>query len=314
MNNFSKSTILVTGGNGAVGSHLVKRLLELEAKVTVLDDFSQSGVGNLPKHGNLLTVRGDICNQEVLKKIFRTKFDYVFHLAARFANEMSIKNPTEDMRVNIQGTLEILKNSSKQKLNRFLYTSSSSIYGNQKISGYSENSLPHPTTPYAVSKLTGEYYCNAFHELYNLDYTVIRLSNSYGPFDPPGKYRNVIPNFIHNAIDGKNLEITGDGEETRDFTYVEDCVNGILLGATTKFKNQVFNLGTGKETTINHVADLIIKYTNSKSRKIYKPNRDFDHVKRRKMKIDKAKKLLHYKPVVNFESGIEKTCNWFLQR
>ncbi|MGI0094682.1 MAG: NAD-dependent epimerase/dehydratase family protein [Nitrosotalea sp.] len=308
-------TALVTGGNGAVGCNLVKRLLKQDAKVTVLDDFSQSGTGNLPRHPNLVVIKGDITDKKVLSKVFSKKFDYVFHLAARFANELSVKDPLEDLRVNVQGTLQILLYAAKQKPERFLYTSSSSLYGHQITPVMKENLMPNPSTPYATSKLTAEYYCKSIHELYGMDYAIVRLSNSYGPHDPPGRYRNVIPNFFENAIYKRPITITGTGKETRDFTFVEDCVDGIILAATKKGgKNEIFNLGTGKETQIYDIAKLILNITKSKSKINYKPMRSFDHVKRRKMDISKAKRMIGYNPSTTIERGLEKTYEWFLTR
>ena len=183
----SNSTILVTGGNGAVGANLVNKLLSFGSKVTVLDDFSQSIPSNLKPRKNLHVVNGDINDIKLIKKIFTKKFDYVFHLAARFANELSTLNPIEDLHVNIQGTLQLLIESAKQNPKRFLYTSSSSLFGVQEKLPLDEDSLPNPSTPYAVSKLTGEYYCKVFQKMYNLKYSVVRLSNSYGPIDPNNK-------------------------------------------------------------------------------------------------------------------------------
>ena len=315
MMSFKGISVLVTGGNGAVGCNLVKKLLEQDAKVTVLDDFSQSRTENLNKHQNLVVTKGDITDNKLLSKIFSKKFDYVFHLAARFANELSVKDPLEDLRVNVQGTLQMLLYASKQQPERFLYTSSSSLYGHQQNSVMKEDLMPNPSTPYATSKLTAEYYCKSIHVLYDMDYTIVRLSNSYGPYDPPGRYRNVIPNFFENAIHEKPLTITGTGKETRDFTFVEDCVEGIILAATKKGgKNETFNLGTGKETQIHDIAKLILKITRSKSKINYKPMRSFDHVRRRKMDISKAKRMIGYYPSTSLVHGLEKTYKWFLTR
>lgn len=312
MKNFIDSQVLVTGGNGAVGTNLVKRLLILGAKVTVLDDFSQSKKGNVRPSKSLSLINGDITSTKTLDKVFAKNFDYIFHLAARFANEMSVNNPYEDMRVNIQGTLQVLLYSSKQKLERFVYSSSSSLYGKQKISLFKETLLPNPSTPYAVSKLTGEYYCRIIHNLSNLNYSIVRLSNSYGPFDPPGRFRNVIPNFMFNAIKGKHLVITGTGKETRDFTYIDDTISGILLAATKKGgTNQTFNLGTGKETKIIDVAKIILQITKSKSKLVFKPRRSFDCIIKRRMDISKAKKLLNFNPSIDIKTGLYKTYEWF---
>lgn len=315
MMDFKGISILVTGGNGAVGCNLVRKLLELNTKVTVLDDFSQSDKGNLAVDPNLTIIKGDITNKKVLSKVFSRHYDYVFHLAARFANELSVKNPLEDLRVNVQGTLEVLLHASKQKPERFLYTSSSSLYGYQKNPIMRETLSPNPSTPYATSKLTGEYYCRSIHELYGMNYSIVRLSNSYGPYDPPGRYRNVIPNFFASAMHNKPITITGTGNETRDFTFVDDCVKGIILAATKKGgKNQTFNLGTGKETRIKKIADLILDITQSKSKIQFKPMRNFDHVKRRHMDVSKARSMIGYNPSTTLEQGLEKTYQWFLDR
>jgi len=313
---FNGISVLVTGGNGAVGCNLVRKLLDLNAGVTVLDDFSQSKQGNLPsKHANLTVVKGDITDEKILCKVFSCKFDYVFHLAARFANELSVKNPLEDLRVNAQGTLQVLLHACKQKPERFVYASSSSLYGSQNHVLLQEDLVPNPSTPYAASKLTGEHYCRVIHELYNTNYSIMRLSNSYGPYDPPGLFRNVIPNFIKDALAGKSLVITGTGNETRDFTYVSDCVDGIILATTqNRGKNETFNLGTGKETRIRKIAELILEITKSKSKIVFRPMRRFDHIKRRKMDISKARRLIHYNPTTKIEMGLEKTHRWFLNQ
>ena len=312
---FENSSILVTGGNGAVGSHLVKKLLEQSAKVVVLDDFSQSYQRNLLSDKNLKKIKGNITNEKILKKTFSTKFDYVFHLAARFANELSVKNPMEDLKVNVQGTLQVLLHSSKQNLKRFIYTSSSSLYGVQNATLFKEILYPNPSTPYAASKLSAEHYCNAIGKLTGLKYTIVRLSNSYGPFDPPGKFRNVIPNFFDAAMHNKNLVITGTGNETRDFTYVDDTVNGILLAARKKSsENQLFNLGTGQETKILKIAKIILNLTKSDSKIVFKSRRTFDPIIRRKMDISKSRKLLGYSPETKIEDGLKITYDWFLNR
>lgn len=309
------STVLVTGGNGAVGCNLVRRLLELSCNIVVLDDFSQSKKGNLPLDKNIKIIRGDIADEKTLNKTFATRYDYIFHLAARFANEMSVLNPIEDLRVNIQGTLQLLLHAAKQKTTRFLYSSSSSLYGPQKENVFAETLRPNPSTPYAVSKLSAEYYCNAISELYGLEYSIVRLSNSYGPFDHPGKFRNVIPNFFQSAIHGRDIIITGTGKETRDFTYIDDTIKGILLAATHKnATNEIFNLGTGKEIQIKKIVDIILHLTGNKSKIVYKPRRSFDHIVRRRMDVSKAKRLLGYNPQTTIHDGLEKTYQWFSNR
>jgi len=312
-NIFENSSVLVTGGNGAVGSNLVKKLLNQYAKVVVLDNFSQSSPKNLTIHKNLKIIKGNITDEKILKTTFSKKYDYVFHLAARFANELSVQNPIDDLVVNTQGTLQILLHVAKQKPKRFIYTSSSSLYGTQKVISFKETLYPNPSTPYAASKLSAEHYCNAIGKLSGLNYTIVRLSNSYGPFDPPGRFRNVIPNFFDAAIHNKDIVITGTGKETRDFTFVDDIVKGILLSASKKSaENQIFNLGTGKETKILKIANLILDMTKSKSKIVFKQRRSFDYITRRKMGISKAKNLLGYSPETKIENGLQLTYDWFL--
>ena len=196
-----------------------------------------------------------------------------------------------------------------------MYTSSSSLYGTQKAISFKENLYPNPSTPYAASKLSAEHYCNTIGKLYGLNYTIVRLSNSYGPFDPPGRFRNVIPNFFEAAINDRDIVITGTGNETRDFTFIDDTVNGILLTATKKSaKNQIFNLGTGKETKILKIANLILDMTKSNSKIVYKPRRSFDSITRRKMDISKARKLLEYNPKTKIKDGLKITYDWFCNR
>jgi nucleoside-diphosphate-sugar epimerase len=315
ISSFDDCTVLVTGGNGAVGCNLVKTLLTSSAKVVVLDDFSQSSAKNLSLHKNLKIIKGNINDEKILEKTFAKKYDYIFHLAARFANELSVKNPLEDLNVNTRGTLQVLLHAAKQNPSRFIYTSSSSLYGSQTANSFKETLYPNPSTPYAASKLSAEHYCNAIHQLYGLNYTTVRLSNSYGPYDPPGKFRNVIPNFFEAAINGKDLVITGNGSETRDFTFVSDTVKGILLAASKKSaNNQIFNLGTGKETKILHIAKIILDITKSNSKISFKPRRSFDHIARRKMDISKARNLFGYFPEVDLEDGLKITHDWFSNR
>ena len=223
--------VLVTGGAGAIGSNLVCRLAgPLRCRVTVLDDLSQgrlSNIGDAVKNGARF-VRGNINSERTLKAIFQNRFDAVYHLAASFANELSVERPFNDLECNIRGTLSILLKSAKSKVKLFVYAGSSSSYGPRKSTELKESFYPNPSTPYAVSKLTGEFYCGAMHHLYGMEYVALRFSNTYGPRDFPGRYRNVIPNFMKCAVLGEPLRITGTGNEERDCTYIDDCIDGIV--------------------------------------------------------------------------------------
>lgn len=310
--------VLVSGGAGAIGSNLVERLARAHGcHVVVVDDFTQgslSNIADLLKERKITLIRGDINKKSVLDKAFSKKIEVVYHLAASFANELSVENPIHDLECNIKGTLNLLLKSVREKVQLFVYASSSSLYGPRKEIYLNESLYPHPSTPYAVSKLTGEYYCNAIRELYGTATVSLRFSNTYGPKDFPGRYRNVIPNFMRKAVLGQPLTITGDGSETRDYTYIDDCIDGILLASQDpKAYGGVFNLGTGKATKTIELAHEILRVSGSKSRIQYLKPRYFDHIKNRMMNVDKARKTFKYRPGTALRQGIEQTWAWFLR-
>lgn len=303
--------VLVSGGAGAIGSNLVERLVKnFGCKVTVVDDFSQGRMSNL-KGIPVRLIAGDINRAATLKKAFKGGIDVVYHLAASFANELSVENPIHDLECNIKGTLNLLLKSAKEKVKLFIYASSSSLYGPRNEAEFSEKLFPNPSTPYAVSKLTGEFYCNAMGHLYGLSHISLRFSNTYGPKDFPGRYRNVIPNFFRKALRGEALPITGTGNETRDYTYIDDCVDGIVLASeNSRAYNQVFNLGTGKDTRTAEIAKEILKLTNSKAGVKYLKPRYFDHIKKRRMNVDKARRTFGYHPQTPVKEGLRRTWKW----
>ncbi len=308
--------VLVSGGAGAIGSNLVERLvIKHRCKVTVVDDFSQghrSNLANLIKNNQIRLITGDINKPKVLNDAFKGGFDVVYHLAASFANELSVENPLHDLECNIQGTLNLLLKSAKENVKLFVYASSSSLYGPREEQLFSENLYPNPSTPYAVSKLTGEFYCNSMGHLYGMNHISLRFSNTYGPKDFPGRYRNVIPNFMRKALLGEPLPITGTGNETRDYTYIDDTISGILQASeNSKAYNKIFNLGTGKATKTLEIAKEILRVTGSKSKIKFMKPRYFDHVKNRQMDVSKARISFDYDPKTSVREGIEKTYAWF---
>lgn len=309
--------VLVTGGAGAIGTNLVERLVHrYDCTVTVVDDFSQghpSNLRNLLEKRKIRLIRGDINSPSVIKKTFSRSYDIIFHLAARFANELSVEDPIHDLECNIKGTLNLLKQAVQKKVKLFVYASSSSIYGPRKEMCLNESLYPNPSTPYAVSKLTGEFYCKSMEHLYHINHVVLRFSNTYGPCDYPGRYRNVIPNFMKMALQNKPLTITGTGTETRDYTYIDDCIDGVVQAAQSyRALGQVFNIGTGIPTRTIDLARAILKVTASKSKIRFLKPRYFDHIKNRMMNIDKAKKTFAYLPRTRIDQGLEKTYLWYM--
>jgi len=308
--------ILVTGGAGAIGSNLVKSLCEAGAKtVFVLDDLSSSKEWNIPSFPNLLFIKGSILDEEKLKRVFSERPDYVFHLAAFFANQNSIDHPESDLMVNGLGTLKLLQYSHLiGGVERFVYASSGcSIYGKEAPLPLKEEFMSlNLSSPYQITKMLGELYCNFFRDHYGLKIVKTRFFNSYGPGEIPGQYRNVIPNFIFWALQKKPLPITGTGSETRDFTFVEDIVDGLLrAGFYEKAIGEALNLASGKETKIIDLANKINNLTGNKAGIEFKEKRKWDTKERILSSIEKAKKLIGYEPRVSIDDGLKKTVDWF---
>lgn len=306
--------VLVTGGAGAIGSNLTGRLAELGAEVIVLDNLTASESWNIPNHDNILFVEGDIRNEVKIKRVFFEEPDLVFHLAAFFANQNSIDHPEDDLEVNGMGTLKLLEYSVLNDVDRFVYASSGcSIYGSNAPLPLEEDfTSMHLSTPYQITKMLGELYGNFFWHHYGLDVVKPRFFNSFGPGEVPGEYRNVIPNFIYWAMNGYELPITGSGEETRDFTYVGDIVDGILrCGYFDSAIGEEYNLASGEETTIQTLAETINELTGNDAGIRYVGKRKWDTKDRLRASIDKANKHLGYEPDTAFEDGLEETIAWF---
>jgi Nucleoside-diphosphate-sugar epimerases len=306
--------VLVTGGAGCIGSNLSRRLGEAGAHVIILDNLSSGYEWNIPLMENIEFIKGDILDDEILKRVYMEKPDYVFHLAAHFANQNSVDHPEEDLLVNGLGTLKVLEYAQLIGVERFIYSSSGcGVYGLDSKIPFKEDDISISLhTPYQVTKLLGELYTNYFHNLYDLPIVNARFFNVYGPGEVPGKYRNVIPNFFYWAMNGQPLPITGDGTETRDWTFVDDIVNGLIaMGAREEAIGEAINLGSGKEHQVMEMATIINELTGNKAGIVYKPRRDWDAKTRLLSSIEKAKKLLDYEPRTTFKEGLEKTYQWF---
>lgn len=313
---YSGKTIVITGGAGCIGSRLTRALVNTNAeRIIVLDDLSSASEWNIPVSPNVTFVKGSILDDAVLKKAFSSKPSYIFHLAALFANQNSIDHPADDLMVNGMGTLKILQYSHINKVEKFVFASSGcSVYGSKAPLPLREEFVSlHLDTPYQITKLLGEVYCNFFHNYYGLPVVLARFFNVYGPGEIPGRYRNVIPNFIYWALHKQPLPITGTGEETRDFTFVDDIVDGVLrAGATPEAVGEAMNLASGKETKVIELAKMINERTGNAEIKFVN-RRDWDKIVRRRASIEKAKKILGYEPKIEIKEGIRRTLAWFEQ-
>lgn len=304
--------ILITGGAGTIGSHLANRLAEAN-RVVVLDDLSSGFRENL-QHPGIRFHHGSVLDDDLLDGIFREKIEVVFHLAALFANQNSLDHPRQDLLVNGMGTLKVLERSRDAGVERFVLTSSSCVYGDQQGPLSETNPLAPPDTPYAISKFFAEQYTNFFHRFYKLATVVLRLFNCYGPGERPGTYRNVIPNFFHRALSRRSLIITGTGEETRDFNYIENTMQGLLRAASVEeVVGKTFNLGAGVETKIRELAERINALTDNPCPTEFQKQRDWDSIARRCADISQAEAALGYRPDVGLDEGLKITFEWFVR-
>jgi UDP-glucose 4-epimerase len=302
------SRILVTGGAGAIGSNLAATLIACGHAVTILDDLS-SGHRSLVPNGARF-VAGSVADDLALEEAFAEKPERVFHLAALFANQNSVDHPDRDLTVNGLGVVKVLQHAQRTGVTKLLYTSSSCVYGNKPVMCETDLDFK-PDTPYAISKLLGEQYCRFWSDFHKLDTVIVRLFNTYGPGEHPGRYRNVIPNFMAMAIRGEPLPITGTGEETRDFNFVEDTAGGMILAMETATPAaEVFNLASGRETSIRLLADTINAITGNRAGLDFKPRRGWDHVLTRRGDTSKAARMLGYAPKVSLGDGLERTLAW----
>jgi nucleoside-diphosphate-sugar epimerase len=307
--------ILITGGAGAIGSNLTRTLAELGARtVIVLDDLSAAYEWNIPSLPNVLFVRGSVSDEVSLKRVFALNPDFVYHLAAFFANQNSVDYPQRDLMTNGLGTLLVYQYAQMCRTGRIVFASSGcSIYGHAAPMPLKEEFMSmHLTTPYQITKMLGELYANFFHHHYGLPIVKTRFFNSYGPGEVPGQYRNVIPNFIFRATCGLPLPFTGTGDETRDFTYVTDIVDALLRAAYfEKAVGQEMNIASGVEVNILQMAERINKLTGNAAGIVRAERRVWDTKKRLLASIERANDLVGYQPKMKFEVGLNQTIDWF---
>ena len=312
---YENEVVLVTGGAGAIGSNLTAALADCGAKlVIVLDDLSSGYTWNIPQRKNIIFVKGSVADDLSLKRVFIEKPKYVYHLAAFFANQNSVDYPEKDIHVNGLGTLKLLEYSMMNSVDRFIYASSGcSIYGSAAPLPLTEDFMSmNLSTPYQITKMLGELYCNFFKNHYDMKIVKARFFNSYGPGEVPGQYRNVIPNFIYWAMKGESLPITGSGDETRDFTFVSDLVDGLLrAGHYDSAVGQEFNLASGEETKIVDLAKMINEVVGNNAGIDFVNKRKWDTKSRLLASVERAGSLINYTPKIKFHDGLKATIEWF---
>jgi nucleoside-diphosphate-sugar epimerase len=302
----------VTGGAGFIGSHLVEGLLARDYKVRVLDNFATGKRENL---ASVLTqielLEGSVANLTTARSAMRN-VDVVFHQAALPSVPRSVKNPLESNEVNITGTLNILLAARDAGVKRVVYAASSAAYGNQPTLPKVETMTPDPLSPYAIGKLAGEMYARAFTQLYGLSTTSLRYFNVFGPRqDPTTQYAGVIAKFMTCAIEGKPYPVYGDGEQSRDFTYVENVVNANILAAERPIEGApLINIAYGERTTLNQIIRLLNELTGQNLPAQYGPERAGD-VRHSHADVALAGKLLGYEPMVNVREGLKRTLEWY---
>jgi UDP-glucose 4-epimerase len=309
--------ILVTGGVGFIGSHIVDKLMEEDFAVTVIDNLRTGSLANINRQQNkknLNFVEGDIRDINLVKKTLKD-VEVVFHEAALANVTFSVKDPILTNQINVEGTLNLLKASCDLNVKRFIYASSAAVYGKTKSPQKKEDDNLNPTSPYGISKLAAEKYVQVFQKLYGIETVCLRYFNVYGPrqrVDVHGSYGGVISIFINRILKNMPPIINGDGEQTRDFVYIDDVIKANVLAMNSKKGvGEVFNIATGKNISINQVAEILkhkMKRENLKN--IHTEPRPTD-IKHGYANISKAKKILGYEPRFSIEEGLAKLVNWY---
>ena len=306
---------LVTGGCGFVGSHLVEALVQKGERVRVFDNCSTGKAENIAHLKNQIElIDGDLRELEAVHQAV-AGVDYIFHQGARPSVARSLADPILSNNVNIDGTLNLLVAARDAGVKRVVYAASSSAYGNIPTLPRSETLPPQPASPYAITKYVGECYCRVFTQVFGLDTVALRYFNIFGPRqNPRSQYSAVIPKFIHAYLQGNSPIIEGDGEQSRDFTYIANAVHANLLACHAEgVAGEIFNIGCGQQTSINRLANLIGEMMGADAKPVYTASRPGD-VRHSRADIRKAQRLLGYEPKVELKTGLRQTIDWFLQR
>lgn len=302
---FEDERVLVTGGGGFIGSAIVLALLREGAAVTVLDDWSAGDRRRLPADGPLTVLTGSLLNPAQVADAM-ADCTVVLHEAGS-SIDIALRDPVLDCDVNVRGTLNVLNAARKSRsVRRVVYASTDAVYGNPRYLPINEDDLLNPLSPFAVSKLAGENYCKAYYETFGLSTTVLRYANVYGaPIRDSRLPAGAADRFLKNALDGKPLQVHGDGEQTRDFVFIDDAVDATLQACClSKAEGQIYNVGTGIETTINALLEKVLSAAGSSSPVETVDRLDIDNIRRRVLNIEKIRREIRWTPRVTLEQGL----------
>ncbi len=303
---------VVTGGAGFIGSNTVDELVRRGHSVVVLDDLSSGKEENLADSRNKISfIKGSITDLEAVRKAMQ-EADYVLHLAARTSVPRSVKDPLETNRINVDGTLNVLLAARDAKVKRIVFAASSSAYGETPTLPKVETMQPEPISPYGVTKYFGELYAQTFGRLYGLENVSLRYFNIFGPRQDPGSpYSGVLAKFCTAFLEETQPVIFGDGEQTRDFTYVDNAISANLLACEApNVSGKVFNIGVGGRFSLNQTIELLRNISGTQLQVKYDPPRDGD-IRDSQADITQARELLDYEPQVDFEQGLRRTFDWY---
>ena len=303
---------VVTGGAGFIGSNTVDELVRRGETVIVLDDLSSGKEDNLAEvRSKISFIKGSITDLEAVRKAMQSA-DYVIHLAARTSVPRSVKDPIDTNKINVEGTLNVLVAARDAKVKRVVFAASSSAYGETPTLPKVETMQPEPISPYGVAKYAGELYAQMFGRVYGLENVSLRYFNIFGPRqDPDSPYSGVLAKFCTAFLEKTQPLVFGDGEQSRDFTFVENAVTANLLACEApNASGKVFNIGTGTRVTLNQTLALLANLTGNKLETKYEPPRDGD-IRDSQADITQARDILNYEPLVTFEEGLRRTVEWY---
>ncbi|HWP49999.1 MAG TPA: SDR family oxidoreductase [Candidatus Limnocylindrales bacterium] len=308
-------TCLVTGGAGFIGSHLVEALLKINYRVRVLDNFmtgKRQNISSILSH--IQFIEGDLRDFETVRKAAEA-VDFIFHLGALPSVPRSIQDPITSNEVNIQGTLHVLEAARQMRVKRVIFSSSSSVYGDSPLLPKREDAVPNPLSPYAVTKLAGEYYCKVYYKIHGLETVCLRYFNVFGPKqDPTSQYAAAIPRFINALLVNKPPLVYGDGEQSRDFTYVENVVQANILAIKApEAPGKIFNIAYGKRITVNELIKTLNTLLGKNIQPVYESSRPGD-IRHSLADISQARQILGFSPTVTLEEGLRRSIAWFVNK
>lgn len=308
----SKVKVVITGGAGFIGSHIVERWSADDAEIHVIDNLRSGYKKNVENFNNVVFHQGSITDKELVFNVIKDA-DYVHHLAAMISVPESVINPYECVEINVIGLLNVLEAAKKYNVKKVVHASSAAVYGDNPISPKTTDMAPAPKSPYGITKLDGEYYLQMYFESFGLKTVSLRNFNVFGPRqDPKSQYAAAIPIFVAKALKNEPITVYGDGEQTRDFVYVKDVVNANILAATNTEATGVFNIACGHAISINTLVNTVIELTNSSSSIIYEDERPGD-IKHSLASIENTKKVLSFKPEYNMMEGLKTTVEYFIK-